>query len=232
MINLQLGLIEKKAGVTLRKDVLGSLGTEVFTFSEDISSLITDLKPKGDEDSDTESLDLELKMPENFYAIALRDADRFDRSLRALLGALMPGVQLFKDLEHKGVLVRTMAGENASFAYAVTPKWLFLNLGEPARMLQTIARLDNPRKTLWEKPALSEALKDLPDDAQGVDYSDLEVFSGLLSVVISKLFEELLGEELDEKDLPEMPYFVLGWTRGLPNGVVGHAKLYRKIQDE
>jgi len=231
LVNLQLGLIEKKAGVSLREDVLGSLDPEVFTFSE-ASSLIENLEPSEDEESDPHSHALKLEMPEGFYAIALRDADRFDRSLRAFLGALMPGVELFKDHKHKGVLVRTMSGEDASFTYAVTPKWLFLNLGEPARMLQTIDRLENPRKTLWKHPILAEALEDLPDEVHGVEYSDLEVLSGLMSDLMIRFFKEVADEKMDKKDLPKLPYFMLGWTRGLPNGMVGHNRLYRKSEDE
>ena len=233
LVNLQLGLIEKKAGVSLREDVLGSLDTEVFTFSEASSLIeIQDLEPSEDEESDPHSHALKLGMPEGFYAIALKDADRFDRSLRAWIGALMPGVELFKDHEHKGVLVRTMSGEDVSFTYAVTPKWLFLNLGEPARMLQTIDRLENPRKALWRNPVIADALADLPDEVHGVEYSDLEVMSGMMSDLMIRFFKEVTDEKMDKKDLPKLPYFMLGWTRGLPNGMVGHNRLYRKSEDE
>jgi hypothetical protein len=233
LVNLQLGLIEKKAGVSLREDVLGSLDTEVFTFSEASSLIVVeDSEPSENEESDPHSHALKLGLPEGFYAIALKDADRFDRSLRAWIGALMPGAELFKDHEHKGVLVRTMSGEDVSFTYAVTPKWLFLNLGEPARMLQTIDRLENPRKTLWRNPVIADALADLPDEVHGVEYSDLEVLSGLMSDLMIGFFKEVTDEKMDKKDLPKLPYFMLGWTRGLPNGMVGHNRLYRKSEDE
>ncbi|MBT6957693.1 MAG: hypothetical protein HN996_04655 [Opitutae bacterium] len=78
----------------------------------------------------------------------------------------------------------------------------------------------------------AEALEDLPDEVHGVEYSDLEVMSGMMSDLMIRFFKEVTDEKMDKKDLPKLPYFMLGWTRGLPNGMVGHNRLYRKSEDE
>ncbi|MFP6887407.1 MAG: hypothetical protein VB997_07575, partial [Opitutales bacterium] len=218
MINTQVQAFETKAGVNVRKDLLGAFGDEIVTFS-DVKAL------------DPEALDSgELPMGE-FYAISLRDSEVFDRALRTIVDTFAPGVELFQDREHKGVTVRTMRGtEGAGFdlSYAITPKWLLVNVGERSRMLRAISRMDKSRKTLWKKPAVVAALREAPEGVKQWDYIDLDTLMGFLFPLLDMVFEENAGESFFDGDMPELPYFMLSWTRDLKRGFVSKTKLFPK----
>jgi len=228
MVNSQIAAFETKAGVNVRKDLLGAFGEELVTFSE--------LKPL-----DPESLvdGGELPMGE-FYAISLKDSETFDRALRTLMDTFAPGAELFEDRQHKGVTIRSMRGGEGlgiELSYAVTSKWLLLNVGERSRMLRAIGRLEKSRKSLWNKPSVADALRGAPGGVKQWDYLDLEGFSNFLLPLLDMAFSEDLklrmelstkGGKLFDGDLPEIPYFLLGWTRDTKRGFISKAKLYPK----
>jgi len=229
LVNTQIQAFETKAGVNVRKDILGALGDELVTFS--------DLKPLDVED---------LEGPEDFpmsefYAISLRDSEVFDRSLRTMLGSLAPGSELFKDREHKGVTVRSMRGAEGAginLSYAVTPKWLLVNVGDRSRMTRVIGQLNKSRKSLWKKASVADALREGPKAVKQWDYVDLENLSNFLFPLLEMALEDSefkleLGitnkdENFFDKDFPSLPYFMLSWTRESKRGFVSKAKLFPK----
>lgn len=225
MVDGQIKAFEKQAGVSLRKDVLGSLGDELVSFSK--------INPEELEIPDEEGpaiLDPDLNaFLSEFYAISLKDADRFDQSLRTLLNAVAPGSELFNERKHKGVVVRMLSDQaDMSFSYAVTPKWLFVNMGDHARMLKAISRSQKPRKSLWQRPDVAAAMKDLPREYNQLDYTDLEVLVDLLMPLMQQAIEEAAGESFDLEELPELPFFILGWGRDVRRGIVSRIKIFPK----
>jgi len=229
LVNSQIQAFETKAGVNVRKDILGALGEELVTFS--------DLKPL-----DFENLEAPDDLPmSEFYAISLRDSEVFDRSLRTLLGSLAPGSELFKDREHKGVTIRSMRGTEGvgiNLSYAVTPKWLLVNVGDRSRMTRVIGQLNKSRKSLWKVPAVADALREGPKGVKQWDYLDLENLSNFLFPLIGMAMEDgELGIELKlsskdkslfDQDFPRLPYFLLTWTRESKRGFISKAKLFPK----
>jgi len=229
LVNSQIQAFETKAGVNVRKDILGALGEELVTFS--------DLKPLDFENLEDPD---DLPMSE-FYAISLRDSEVFDRSLRTMLGSLAPGSELFRDREHKGVTVRSMRGTEGAginMSYAVTPKWLLINVGDRSRMTRVIGSLNKSRKSLWKDPAVADALREAPKGVKQWDYIDLENLSNFLFPLLgmamedSKLRIELKLSSEDKKlfdqDFPRLPYFLLTWTRESKRGFISKAKLFPK----
>ena len=236
MVDTQISAFEQQAGVSLRKDVLGSLGDEFISFSE--------IKPeealKQDEiDADDEVVEVSANLDAffgEFYAISLNDAERFDKSLRTLINAATAGAELFDESEHKGVVVRDLRDQaGMSFSYAVTPKWLFLNMGDRARILKAINRSKKPRKGLWKRPDVAAAMEDLPNDYGQLEYMDLKVLSDLLGPIFQEgMAAALSGEgiadvlDLDADDMPDMPFFMLSWGKDVPRGMVSKLKLFPK----
>ena len=151
-----------------------------------------------------------------------------------------PGAELFEDRQHKGVTIRSMRGGEGlgiELSYAVTSKWLLLNVGERSRMLRAIGGLEKSRKSLWNKPSVADALRGAPGGVKQWDYLDLEGFSNFLLPLLDMAFSEDLklrmelstkGGKLFDGDLPEIPYFLLGWTRDTKRGFISKAKLYPK----
>jgi hypothetical protein len=229
MVNTQIQAFETKAGVNVRKDILGAFGEELVTFS--------DLKPLDLEELDDPD---DLPMSE-FYAVSLRDSEVFDRSLRTLLGSIAPGSELFKDREHKGITVRSMRGAEGAgieLSYAVTPKWLLVNVGDRSRMLRVISRLNKSRKSLWKEPSVAAVIREAPKGVKQWDYVDLENLSNFLFPLLGMALEDSefkleLGitnkdEDFFDKDFPSLPYFMLSWTRESKRGFVSKAKLFPK----
>ena len=221
LVNSQIQAFETTAGVNVRKDLLGGFGEEIVTFS-DLKALenLEDLA------------DSELPVGE-FYAISLRDSEVFDRALRTMLDAFAPGAELFQDREHKGVTVRTMRGTEGAgidISYAITSKWLLLNVGDRSRMIRAINRLAKSRKSLWKKPSIVAALREAPEDVKQLDYLDMENLMDFLFPLLDMALEESFGETFFEDDLPSLPYFMLGWTRDSKRGFISKAKLFPKEQ--
>ncbi|MBC8349250.1 MAG: hypothetical protein O3A82_14240 [Verrucomicrobia bacterium] len=229
LLDSQIQAFETKAGVNVRKDILGALGDELVTFS--------DLKPLDREELDEPS---DLPMSE-FFAVSLRDSEVFDRSLRTMLGSIAPGGELFQDREHKGITVRSMRGAEGTgidLSYAVTPKWLLVNLGDRARMLRVISRLNKSRKSLWKEPSVAAVLRETPKGVKQWDYVDLENLSNFLFPLLGMALEDSkfkleLGitnkdESFFDKDFPSLPYFLLTWTRESKRGFISKAKLFPK----
>ena len=233
MVDGQVKAFEQQAGVSLRKDVLGSLGDEFISFSEINPEEAPD---QADPDGVVEvSANLDAFLGE-FYAISLKDAERFDKSLRTLINAVTAGAELFDESEHKGVVVRDLRDQaGMSFSYAVTPKWLFLNMGDRARILKAINRSKKPRKGLWKRPDVAAAMEDLPNDFGQLEYMDLKVLFDLLGPIFQEgMAAALRGEgianvlDLAADDMPDMPFFMLSWGKDVPRGMVGKLKLFPK----
>ncbi|MFP6886395.1 MAG: hypothetical protein VB997_02490, partial [Opitutales bacterium] len=223
MVDSQIKAFEQQAGVSLRKDLLGSLGTRLVSFADIDADALLD-----EENIDELEASLDGFIGE-FYAISLKDADRFDQSLRTLIDAVAPGSELFEESKHKGIVVRTLRDQtDISFSYAVTPKWLFINMGEKARILKAIARSKKPRKSLWERPDVAVALKDLPNEYTQLEYADFEALVELIKTGVELGFEDSSGESLDLDGLPEMPFFMLGWSREVKRGMVSKVRLFPK----
>ena len=223
MADGQIKAFEKQAGVSLRKDILGSLGDEIVSFSKIDPEAVL-------EEENLEELEMSLDaFIGEFYAISLKNADRFDQSLRTLIGALAPGAELFEERKHKGVVVRTLnAQAGVSFSYAVTPKWLFLNVGDLSRMLKAISRSQKPRKSLWQRPDVAAAMEELPSEYNQLSYTDPQVLVDLMMPLMQEAIEEASGESLDLKGLPDLSFFILGWGRDVRRGMVSEAKIFPK----
>jgi hypothetical protein len=215
LMNSQIQAFEEQAGVAFRRDVLGSLGDEVMSFS------LLSGKAKTIEDFE--------KANPSFYGISLTNSKLFDRSLRSMIDSLAPGNELFEDRVHKGVTVRKLRGleeSGVSLSYTVTDNWLFLAMGEDNQLNQMINRLQGKGRSLWQKKEIKRALKNLPDSVGQLDYLDLDqIVSFLVPIAVSALEAE---EEIDLKvaDFPKLPYFFLGWTKYVKRGLIGRAELF------
>lgn len=231
MVDGQIKAFETQAGVNLRKDLFGSLGDRVVTFSETgyasgsefAESLLNDL-----EEAEDVSEESPLK---EVYAIGLRDGQALDRFIRGVVDAFAQGTELFDEREHKGVTIRTMKGTEATgqfFSYAITSEWLLLSMGKASGLNQVVNRLNKARKTLWNRPDVAAALREAPPGVSQWDYLDLSGLTDFLLPLIDMALEEEMGETLFGENLPKLPYFMLGWTRDGTRGLVSRLSVYSK----
>lgn len=237
LVNSQIQAFEDQIGVPFRRNVLGSLGDDLVSFSrlnadwaENVGSIFS-----GElDDDELNELDLdELSSPtSDVYAISLRDPKLFDQALRATMDGATKGADMFEERKHKGTLIRSMRGleqAGVSLSYAVTDKWLLLTMGEDQLLNQVIDRMQSDQKSLWDRKDVKSALRDFPDQVSQVEYFDLGQLMEMLKPMMGEMMEDE-GADLDLKprDLPDFPYFMLGWAKYVKRGMVSKITLVPK----
>ena len=238
LVNSQIQAFEDQIGVPFRKNVLGSLGDDLVSFSrlnadwaENVSQLFSDAL----DDDELDELDAaQLSSPtSDVYAISLRDPKLFDQALRATMDGATKGADMFVERKHKGTLIRSMRGleqAGVSLSYAVTDKWLLLTMGEDQLLNQVIDRMQSDQKSLWDRKDVKSALRDFPDQVSQVEYFDLGQLMEMLKPMMGEMMEDE-GADLDLKprDLPDFPYFMLGWAKYVKRGMVSKITLFPKV---
>ena len=216
LVNSQIQAFEEQAEVAFRRDILGSLGNEAFSFS------LLPGKVKTIKDFEKTS---------DFFGISLKDSELFDRSLRTMIDSFSAGNDLFQERVHQGVTIRKLRGleqSGISFSYAVTEKWLLLAMGEDNQLNQIINRINGKGRSLWQQKEIKRALGDLAEGSNQIDFADFEKLVSFLSsiAVISSESEEDL--ELKSSDFPDFPYFLMAWSKTVRRGIKAKARLYPK----
>jgi hypothetical protein len=215
LMNSQIQAFEDQAGVPFRRDVLGSFGDEMVSFS----FLDQDAKAANDFENANPS----------FYAFSLVDSDLFDRSLRSMIEAFSSGQDLFEERVHKGVTIRKIRGIEASgisISYAVTEKWFLLGMGDDVHMTQLINRLDGNGRSIWSNKQIKQALKAMPDGVRQIDYVNFDRLTQFLFPIIMDSIKDESDLKLKAKDFPKLPYFLLAWSKNVKNGIIGKGELF------
>ena len=215
LMNSQIQAFEDQAGVPFRRDVLGSFGDEMVSFSF------------LDQDAKTAN-DFENANP-SFYAFSLVDSDLFDRSLRSMIEAFSSGQDLFEERVHKGVTIRKIRGIEASgisISYAVAEKWFLLGMGDDVHMTQLINRLDGKGRSIWSNKQVKQALNTMPDGVRQIDYVNFDRLTQFLVPIIMDSIIDESDLKLKPKDFPELPYFLLAWSKNVKNGIIGKGELF------
>ena len=238
LVNAQIQAFEDQIGVPFRKNVLGSLGDDIVSFSrlnadwaENVGSIFSG--ELDDDELGIDQLSEDIKSPtSDVYAISLRDPKLFDQALRATMDGATKGADMFEERKHKGTLIRSMRGleqAGVSLSYAVTDKWLLLTMGEDQFLNQVIDRMQSDQKSLWDRQDVKSALRDFPDQVSQVEYFDLGQLMGMLKPMIGEMMEGE-GADMDLKpgDLPDFPYFMLGWGKYVKRGLVSKITLFPK----
>ena len=234
LVNSQIQAFEDQIGVPFRKNVLGSLGDDIVSFSRLNADWAENVGQLFSDESDEDELDVDqLSSPtSDVYAISLRDPKLFDQALRATMDGATKGADLFEERKHKGTLIRSMRGleqAGVSISYAVTDKWLLLTMGEDQFLNQVIDRMQSDEKSLWDRKDVKSALSDFPDQVSQVEYFDLGQLMEMFKPMIGELMEDE-GADLDLKteDVPDFPYFLLGWGKYVKRGLVSKVALSPK----
>jgi hypothetical protein len=236
LVNSQIQAFEDQIGVPFRKNVLGSLGDDIISFSrlnadwaENVGQLFSD--ELDDDELDADQLGEGLKSPTSeVYAISLHDPKLFDQALRATMDGATKGADMFEERKHKGTLIRSMRGleqAGVSISYAVTDKWLLFSMGEDQLLNQVIDRMQSDQKSLWDRKDVKSALRDFPDQVSQVEFFDLGQLMEMFKPMIGEMMEDE-GADLNLKpgDLPDFPYFMLGWAKYVKRGMVSKVTLF------
>ena len=89
--------------------------------------------------------------------------------------------------------------------------------------------MQSEKKSLWDQKQIKVALRDIPEGASQVEYFDFSRLMDMLTPMMDELMKDQgLDWDLDPGDLPDFPYFMLGWAKSVKGGGVSSVKLYPK----
>jgi hypothetical protein len=240
LVNAQIQGFEDQIGVPFRKNVLGSLGDEIVTFSRLNSNWVENLGQflsgkADDDDLDPDLLGEIVQSPtSDLYAISLGDPKLFDQALRATVDGATKGAELFDERKHRGTIIRSMKGldqAGVSLSYAVVDKWLLVSMGEAQLLNQVIDRMQSEGKSLWDEKEVKWALREFPDGVSQVDYFDFEQLMDMLKPMLDELIKEQdVDLNLKASDIPDFPYFMLAWAKNVKRGMIAKAEFFPKAE--
>ena len=217
MVDFQIQVLENTHKINIREDLLGSLGGEVCTFSR-----LPTLNPDDSIEEQFASRDV--------HAIKLKNSDRFERTLVQLLKSFL--ADKLKVRQQKGIDVHYMSYlENYYISFAITQQWLVVSTGKPSDMNQVLDHLsDPPTENLWSNPQVQAVLQDAPSQIIQWDYVDLENMMQTIGKGLEETMKLLPGGDEPSfwKELPQLPYFVIGWSKETKNGMISKALLLKK----
>ena len=180
LVQGQLKGMERKLGVELKRDLVGSLGTSFVSGYALPSGSDAEKPPAYDE------LD-------QFVAVALADAATFERALEAVKAATLPpgDASPLQKRDYLGhALYSLQGGEGArGVSYAIADGWLLVSVGGPGPVESVLQRLRTPEPegSFWRRADVRAALEPVPADAFSVQHTDLTVLLASVAASLVKV---------------------------------------------
>lgn len=196
LVQGQIRNLNKQLGVDLKRDLIGSLGETVVS-----GSMISPRVAPGAQPT--------VEDFEQVIAISLENPAAFEGALEALKRMMGPQAEtMFKTREYLGHKLVSMEMPAASpearqkgFSYAIAKGTFFMGIGSASPVESALQGLASNRGSLWETPAVREALAQLPANASVFQYQDTKA-------VIPTVFETVVqaaGMMNQGNNTPEFP---------------------------
>lgn len=168
LVQGQIKAFNQQLGIDLKRDLVGSIGEEM------ISAYHFPKNPSGSGVPSFESV-------EQLVALSLDNADSFSRAIEALKQLGGPGVEkMLVKREYLGTTLFEFTPpqvegrpQGKGFAYAITPRYLFVSIGSAAPVERALQGLAGDQPTFWAQPAVRAALASVPPAAATIQYQDL-----------------------------------------------------------
>lgn len=173
-VQQQIDGVNKTLGIDIERDLIGSLGDEIFTAYTMPAPGAAQAGPRG-------------MMADQLIAFSLGNPDAFKAAVTALMDMVPAGVAkqivpreylgetINAFVPRGGAAAGAMAGPvpEPTFAYAITRTHLFLAIGSPAMLEAAIQGGSAGANPFWTRPEVVAALGELPPGASSVAYYDL-----------------------------------------------------------
>lgn len=180
LVQGQLKGMERKLGVELKRDLVGSLGASFIGGYA--------LPPGSDADKPPAYDELD-----QFVGVALSDAANFERALEAVKAATLPPGENspLKKRDYLGHALYTFQGGEGArgFSYAIAEGWLLVSVGGagPVESVLQSLRTPNPDASFWRRADIRTALEPVPADAFSVQHTDLTVLLASVAASLVKV---------------------------------------------
>ena len=189
LIETQLGEVKKQTGVDIRKDILGNLGTDMFSASA---------APAESAADDDEAADPTI------IALKLKDRKALELAVTTLINKAAADEAMFEKREYQGHQINNL--KEMPIGYVFTDDWLVVSMGPQTLLEKTLTRMAKGGDDhLFTLPSVKAALEGLPAVGDiGTGYFDMESMLDSLLEMAGGL-DEVPGfnELIDLKNLPE-----------------------------
>ena len=215
MMDFQIQVLENTHKINIRQDLLGNLGDQFVTFTRPM--IFGGDKP------------LEEQMTgRDIYAVSLKNSELIERGLQQIIKTMFPNKM--KTRAHKGVDIHytNFLGESF-FSYAITNQWLIISVGNPSDINQVLGHMSNPpANNLWTIPEVATAIREAPSDIIQWDYVDMDNLMKMMESMFKQLGQLDEDNPFFKEKLPELPFFMIGWSKETKGGFISEATLYPK----
>lgn len=166
----QIRALNKKLGVDLARDLVGSLGEDLVSGYAPPPGVPAGTVPPW-EDMD------------QLFAVSLVNEPAFTRAIEALKSLAGPQAeQMFLKRDYLGTAIYTFnspkpKGARASrgFSYAIANGMVLVGIGSPGSIESALQGMASPQDGFWKRADVREALAGVPNDACSIQVQDLGV---------------------------------------------------------
>ncbi len=179
-VQAQLAQLNQQLGIDLKRDLIGSLGTEFVSGYA--------LPPGTSPDQAPSFAELD-----QLIAVSIENPEAFTKALDALKGLLGPQAeQILVKREYLGNTLYSFtpppeAKGVRGYTYAVANHFFLLGIGSPATVENALQGMDGKHDSFWDRKDIRTALADAPETACVVQVQDLHQLVGSLFEFLTKL---------------------------------------------
>lgn len=179
-VQAQLAQLNQQLGIDLKRDLIGSLGTEFVSGYA--------LPPGTSPDQAPSFAELD-----QLIAVSVENPEAFTKALDALKGLLGPQAeQILVKREYLGNTLYSFtpppeAKGARGYTYAVANHYFLLGIGSPATVENALQGMDGKHDSFWDRKDIRAALADAPETACVVQVQDLHQLVGSLFELLTKL---------------------------------------------
>jgi len=177
----QIAALNRKLGIDLKRDLIGSMGDQM------VSAYAL---PPGLAAGETPSWD----QMDQFFALSLDNVDAFTRAIEALK-QLVGGAaadQLFTKRDYLGQTLYTVnmpskpgAPAARGFSYTIANHMLLLGVGSPATVENALQGMRDGQGAFWKRDDIKTALAGMPAEASSIQFMDMRlIISSLLEMAV------------------------------------------------
>ncbi len=170
-------------GIDIKRDLIGSLGSDTIT----AAALPAEANP--DQPPALDQLD-------QLISVSLENPEAFTKAIEAVKRTALADAsdQLFTKRDYLGSTLYTFtpptqpgAPAERGFTYAIVNRTLLVGIGSASTVEAALQGMNEKRPSFWGKPEVKSALAGLPDNASGIGVQDTRIIMAGLFGMISSL---------------------------------------------
>ncbi len=187
----QITAINRKLGIDLKRDLIGSLGNEIVTSYALPPGLDAGVTPPWDQ-------------MDQLISISLSNVEAFTKAIEALkqMAGGPAADKLFSKRDYLGQTIYTLnvpprpgAKPMRGVNYAIANNTMLLGVGSPTTVENALQGMRDGQGLFWKRDDIKTALAGMPPEASSIQFTDLRV-------VIASLFE-MAARSQDAADKPK-----------------------------